>query len=45
MIQVVETIKGLELNPVMTTATKGFFNRSLSFRIKGGLEDDKKDKW
>lgn len=34
MIQVVETIKELDLNPVMTSATKEFFNRSLSLGLK-----------
>jgi len=34
MIQVVETIKELALNPVMTSATKEFFNRSLSLGLK-----------
>ena len=34
MIQVVETIKELNLNPVMTSATKEFFSRSLSLGLK-----------
>lgn len=34
MVQVVETIKGLNLNPVMAIATKEFFNRSLSLGLK-----------
>jgi len=34
MIQVVETIKELNLKPIMTSATKEFFNRSLSLGLK-----------
>ena len=36
MVQVVETLHGLELDPIVTVATKAFFERSFSL----GLEDE-----
>ncbi len=35
MVQVVETLRGLDLDPIMTVATKDFFERSVTL----GLED------
>lgn len=39
MIQVVETLEGLKLNPIMASATKEFFKRSLPLGLKGAFPE------